>query len=58
MTVPAHHRAAALDAYGEAAELDEPKAGLFQTVDPLGAAADGPGARPAARSGEIRRLDA
>ena len=35
--VPAHHRAAtALDAYVEAAELEEPKATLFQTVDPAG----------------------
>ena len=34
--VPAHHRAAAaLDAYVEAAEL-EPKAALFQSVDPAG----------------------
>ena len=33
--VPAHHRAAAaLDAYVEAGGLDEPKAALFQTVDP------------------------
>ena len=33
--VPAHHRAAAaLGAYVEAAGLDEPKAALFQTVDP------------------------
>ena len=35
--VPAHHRAAeALDKYVEAAELDEPKATLFQSVDPAG----------------------
>ena len=35
--VPAHHRAAAvLDAYVEVAELKEPKAALFQTVDPAG----------------------
>ena len=35
--VPAHHRAgAALDAYVEAAELEEPKAVLFQSVDPSG----------------------
>ena len=35
--VPAHHRAAAaLDAYVEAAELEEPKAALFQTMDPAG----------------------
>ena len=35
--VPAHHRAAAaLDAYVEAAGLEEPKAALFQTVDPAG----------------------
>ena len=33
--VPAHHRAAAaLDAYLEAAELEEPKAALFQSLDP------------------------
>ena len=33
--VPAHHRAAsALDAYLEAAGLDEPKMPLFQTMDP------------------------
>ena len=35
--VPAHHRAAgALDEYIEAAELEEPKAALFQSVDPAG----------------------
>ena len=35
--VPAHHRAAAaLDAYIEEAGLEEPKAALFQTVDPAG----------------------
>ena len=35
--VPAHHRAAAaLDAYVEAGGLVEPKAALFQTVDPAG----------------------
>ena len=35
--VPAHHRAAAaLDAYVEAAGLEEPKAALFQSVDPAG----------------------
>ena len=35
--VPAHHRAAAvLDAYVEAAGLEDPKAALFQTVDPAG----------------------
>ena len=35
--VPAHHRAAeALDKYVEAAELEEPKATLFQSVDPAG----------------------
>ena len=35
--VPAHHRAAAaLDAYVEAGGLEEPKAALFQTVDPAG----------------------
>ena len=35
--VLAHHRvAAALDAYVEAAGLEEPKAALFQTVDPAG----------------------
>ena len=35
--VPAHHRAAAaIDAYVEAGGLEEPKAALFQTVDPAG----------------------
>ena len=35
--VPAHHRAAAaLDTYVEAAGLEEPKAALFQSVDPAG----------------------
>ena len=35
--VPAHHRAAsALDAYVEAAGLEEPTVALFQTVDPTG----------------------
>ena len=35
--VPVHHRAAAaLDAYVEAGGLEEPKAALFQTVDPAG----------------------
>ena len=35
--VPAHHRAAAdLDAYVEAAGLEEPKTALFQSVDPAG----------------------
>ena len=35
--VPAHHRAAAaLDAYVEVAGLEEPKAALFQTMDPAG----------------------
>ena len=35
--VPAHHRAAAaLDAYVEAGGLEEPKAALFQTIDPAG----------------------
>ena len=35
--VPAHHRAAAaLDAYVEAAGLEEPKAALFQSMDPAG----------------------
>ena len=35
--VPAHHRAAAaLDANVAAAALEEPKAALFQTVDPAG----------------------
>ena len=35
--VPAHHRAAAaLDAYVEAGELEEPKEALFQTLDPVG----------------------
>ena len=51
--VPAHHRAAAaLDAYVETGGLEEPKAALFQTVDPAGPAADGPGSRPAARAGD------
>ena len=37
LDVPAHHRAAAvLDEYVEAAELEEPKATLFQSVDPSG----------------------
>ncbi len=35
--VPAHHRAAAaLDAYVEVGGLEEPKAALFQTLDPAG----------------------
>ena len=35
--VPAHHRAAAaLDIYVEAGGLEEPKAALFQTMDPAG----------------------
>ena len=35
--VPAHHRAAAaLDAYVEAAGLEDPRVALFQTVDPAG----------------------
>ena len=35
--VPAHHRAAAaLDAYVEGGELEEPKVVLFQTLDPAG----------------------
>ena len=35
--VPAHHRAAAaVDEYVAAAELEEPKAALFQSVDPAG----------------------
>ena len=35
--VPAHHRAAeALDKYVETAELEEPKATLFQSVEPAG----------------------
>ena len=35
--VPAHHRAAAApDAYVEAGGLEEPKAALFQSVDPAG----------------------
>ena len=34
---PVHHRAAAaLDAYVEVGGIDEPKAALFQTVDPAG----------------------
>ena len=35
--VPAHHRAAAvLEEYVEVAGLEEPKAALFQSVDPAG----------------------
>ena len=35
--IPAHHRAAAaLDAYVATGALEEPKAALFQTVDPAG----------------------
>ena len=35
--VPAHRRAgAALDAYVEAAGLEEPKTALFQSMDPSG----------------------
>ena len=35
--MPAHHRAAAaLDAYVEVGELEEPKVALFQTLDPAG----------------------
>ncbi len=34
--VPAHGRAAALDAYVEAGGLEEPKVALFQTVDLAG----------------------
>ena len=50
--VPAHHRAAeALDDYLAAAGRDEPTAALFQSVDPRGAAADGPGALAASRPG-------
>ena len=41
--VSAHHRAAAaLDAYVEASGLEEPKAALFQTVDPAGRRLTGP----------------
>ena len=41
--VPAHHRAAeALDKYVEGAELEEPKATLFQSVDPAGHRLTGP----------------
>ena len=37
LDVPAHHRAAAaIDEYVEAAELEEPRASLFQSVDPAG----------------------
>ena len=51
--VPAHHRAAgALDEYIEAAELEEPKAALFQSVAPPGRPADGPGARTPGRPGD------
>ena len=50
--LPAHHRAAeALDDYLKAAGIDEATAALFQSVDPAGAAADGPGALAAARPG-------
>ena len=51
--VPAHHQAAAaLDAYLEAAGPDAATAALFQSVDPRGAAADGPGALAASRPGD------
>ena len=51
--VPAHHRAAAaLDEYVKAAELEEPKAALFQSVHPAGWPADGAGARAAGGSGD------
>ena len=51
--VPAHHRAAeALDDYLERAGRDEATAALFQSVDPAGAAADGPGALAASRPGD------
>ena len=51
--VPAHHRAAAaLDAYVEAGALEEPRVPLFQSVDPAGRRADGPGARAAGRPGD------
>ena len=54
--VPAHHRpAAALDAYVEATGLEDPKAMLFQTLDPAGTLADAPGARSAARSGDDQK---
>ena len=36
LDVPAHHRAAALDEYVEAAELEKPRAALFQSVDRTG----------------------
>ena len=38
--------------YVEAAELEEPKAALFQDRRPGGSTADGPGARAAGRSGD------
>ena len=51
--VPAHHRAAAaLDDYLARAGLDAATAALFQSVDPAGAAADGPGALAASRPGD------
>ena len=51
--VPAHHRAAAaLDAYVEAGGLQEPKAALFQSMNPAGRRPDGPGARAAAGPGD------
>ena len=51
--VPAHHRAAAaLDAYVQAGRLEEPKGGALPDRRPGGAAADGPGARSAARAGD------
>ena len=44
---PTTRAAAALAAYVEAAGLEEPKATLFQTVDPASRWLDGPGARAA-----------
>ena len=51
--VPAHHRAAeALDKYVEAAELEEPKATLFQSVEPAGRRLNRTGAAAARRPGD------
>ena len=44
---PPRRAAAALDEYVEAVGLEEPKVALFQSVDPSGAPADGPGAAAA-----------
>ena len=51
--VPAHHRAAAaLDAYVAAGALEEPKAALFQTVDPAGRRLTGRALDSATRAGD------